>query len=142
MAKPKNGAPSVTKSKSRAEKFSEFLKDPRYPSSFSLIATFLFSLNFFTFNFGPVYSALAAILAFFSPGHVLLDAFLPKDALDGFVERLMMSITLSICFTVLYVSIVNLGLSAPINRTVLGYLLISLNVGISGARLAYLRFRK
>ncbi len=129
-------------SASDSEKLSGFLNDPRYPAAFSLIATALFSLNFFALNFGVLYSVLAAVLAFFAPGYVLLNVFLPKNSLDGFVERFMMALTLSICFTVLYVSIVNLWLSAPINRTVLGYILISLNVGVSVARLAYLNLRK
>jgi|GEM_PF-5609864 len=142
MAKKRGANPVPAK---RADFFGKLLESagrPEFPSEFALAATLVFAANFLTFNFAPAYSVLAAVLAFFAPGYVLLDVFLPKDALDGFVERFMMALTLSICFTVLYVSIVNLWLSAPINRTVLGYLLISLNVGISGARLAYLRLQK
>ncbi|MFH0962164.1 MAG: hypothetical protein V1820_05790 [archaeon] len=136
MAAPKKANPDEPRSGK------SILSDRKYPVYLALAVTGLFALNFYLLKVSILYTILAALAAFFTPGYVLLDFFMPKDALEGVVERMMMSVTLSLCFTILYASIVNLWLSQPINREILALILISFNVLTASGRLVSLKFQK
>lgn len=142
--KPKSFEIKKSQANSKSEflgKVRQFVSDRKYPAFFSLATAAVFSANFWIIKSPAVYTATAALAAFFSPGYALLDIFFPKgnSALENSVERVFMSIALSLCFTVLFVSIVNLWLAMPLSKEILAILLVSFNVLVGAGRLVSIK---
>ncbi len=124
------------------QKIWAFFSDERYPVFFTALFLALYLVNYFVVKNPIVFLVTASVAVFFLPGYVLLDLIIPPGALEDFVERWVTSIALSICFIVLAVSIVNLGLKQPLSRDVFTWTVAIFNLAGMSVHAAWLKTGK